>query len=103
MPRCYKYHPLGFAKLTHDAEQGFILEGHYRDKDYRVQRTPLQTNSLHVEYDFLRIKPFDLVDISTENDSFYCYTSKKDVITKLAFATEEIYRINLEKKRSNRK
>ena len=48
-------------------------------------------------------KPFDLVDISTENDSFYCYTSKKDVITKLAFATEEIYRINLEKKRGNRK
>lgn len=102
LPRCYKYHPLGFAKLTHDSEQGFILEGHYRGKDYRIQRTPLQTNSLHVEYDFLRIKPFDLVDISTENDSFYCYTTKKDVITKLAFATEEIYRINLEKKRKNR-
>ena len=102
LPRCYKYHPLGFAKLTHDPEEGFILEGHYRGKDYRIQRTPLQTNSLHVEYDFLRIKPFDLVDISTENDSFYCYTSKKDVITKLAFATEEIYRINLEKKRKNR-
>ena len=102
LPRCYKYHPLGFGKLTHDPEEGFILTGHYRGKDYRIQRTPLQTNSLHVEYDFLRIKPFDLVDISTENDSFYCYTTKKDVITKLAFATEEIYRINLEKKRNNR-
>ena len=99
LPRCYKYEPLGFAKLTHDPEEGFILTGHYRGKDYRIQRTPLQTNSLHVEYDFLRIKPFDLVDISTEDDSFYCYTSKKDVITKLAFATEEIYRINFEKKR----
>ena len=102
LPRCYKYHPLGFAKLHHDPVDGFVLEGHYRGKDYRIQRTPLQTNSLHVEYDFLRIKPFDLVDISTEDDSFYCYTSKKDVITKLAFATEEIYRINLEKKRGNR-
>ena len=100
LPRCYKYHPLGFAKLTHDPENGFVLEGHYRDKDYRIQRMPLQTNSLHVEYDFLRIKPFDLVDISTENDSFYCYTSKKDVITKLAFATEEIYKLKLEEKRS---
>ena len=100
LPRCYKYHPLGFAKLTHDPEHGFVLEGHYREKDYRIQRMPLQTNSLHVEYDFLRIKPFDLVDISTENDSFYCYTSKKDVITKLAFATEEIYKIALEKKRN---
>lgn len=103
LPRCYKYEPLGFAKLTHNPEEGFILTGHYRGKDYRIQRTPLQTNSLHVEYDFLRIKPFDLVDISTENDSFYCYTSKKDVITKLAFATEEIYRINLEKKRNLKK
>ena len=100
LPRCYKYEPLGFGKLTHDPEQGFILTGHYRGKDYRIQRTPLQTNSLHIEYDFLRIKPFDLVDISTEDDSFYCYTTKKDVITKLAFATEEIYKIELEKKRS---
>ena len=88
------------SKLTHDPENGFVLEGHYRDKDYRIQRMPLQTNSLHVEYDFLRIKPFDLVDISTENDSFYCYTSKKDVITKLAFATEEIYKLTLEQKRN---
>ena len=102
LPRCYKYEPLGFGKLTHDPEQGFVLTGHYREKDYRIQRTPLQTNSLHVEYDFLRIKPFDLVDISTENDSFYCYTTKKDVITKLAFATEEIYKIELEKKRGAR-
>ena len=102
LPRCYKYEPLGFGKLTHDPEQGFVLTGHYRGRDYRIQRTPLQTNSLHVEYDFLRIKPFDLVDISTENDSFYCYTTKKDVITKLAFATEEIYKIELEKKRGIR-
>ena len=103
LPRCYKYEPLGFGKLTHDPEEGFVLTGHYRGKDYRIQRVPLQTNSLHVEYDFLRIKPFDLVDISTENDSFYCYTTKKDVITKLAFATEEIYKIELEKKRSLKK
>ena len=102
LPRCYKYEPLGFGRLTHDPEQGFVLTGHYRGRDYRIQRTPLQTNSLHVEYDFLRIKPFDLVDISTENDSFYCYTTKKDVITKLAFATEEIYKIELEKKRGIR-
>ena len=91
LPRCYKYHPLGFGKLTHDPEEGFILTGHYRGKDYRIQRTPLQTNSLHVEYDFLRIKPFDLVDISTENDSFYCIPTKENIITKLAFATEELY------------
>ena len=103
LPRCYKYEPLGFAKLTHTIEDGFILEGHYRGQDYKIQRMPLQTNSLHIEYDFLRIKPFDLVDISTENDSFYCYTTKPDVITKLAFATEEIYQLALENRRNTKK
>ena len=102
LPRCYKYEPLGFAKLTHTVEDGFILEGYYRAQDYKIQRTPLQTNSLHIEYDFLRMKPFDLVDISTENDSFYCYTTKLDVITKLALATEEIYQLALENKRNNK-
>ena len=103
LPRCYKYEPLGFAKLTHTIEDGFILEGHYRGQDYKIHRMPLQTNSLHIEYDFLRIKPFGLVDISTENDSFYCYTTKPDVITKLAFATEEIYQLALENRRNAKK
>ena len=101
MPRCYSFIPLGNARLTHDLENGFVLEGHYRGKDYRIQRTPLQSNSLHVEYDFPHIKPFDCVDISTENDSFYCFPTKENVVTKLAFATEEIYRIKSENTRKN--
>ena len=95
MPRCWKFEPLGNARLTHDAKNGFVLEGHYRGKDYRVQRMPLQTNSLHVEYDFPHIKPFDCVDISTENDSFYCFPTKENVVTKLSLATEEIYKRKL--------
>ena len=65
MPRCWRFMPLGQATLTHDPENGFVLEGHYRGKDYRIQRMPLETNSLHVEYDFPHIKPFDCLDIST--------------------------------------
>ena len=38
------------------------------------------------------------VDISTENDSFYCYPTKQNIVTKLAFATEELYAIAMEKK-----
>ena len=94
MPRCYRFIPLGQATLTHDPVEGFVLEGHYRGQDYRIHRKPLQTNSLHVEYDFPHIKPFDCVDISTENDSFYCYPTKENVITKLAMATEEIYHLH---------
>ena len=91
LPRVLRYIPLGKATLTHDCEKGFILHGHYRGQDYHIERTPAQTNSLHVEYDFGPINDEDYVDISTENDSFYCCPSKKNVITKLAFATEELY------------
>ena len=91
LPRVWRYIPLGKAKLTHDPENGFVLEGHYRGQAYRIQRQPLQINSLHVEYDFGPLKKIDCLDISTENDSFYCQPSRPDVITKLAFATEEIY------------
>ena len=92
MPRCWKFEKLGMAKLRHDAENGFVLEGEYRGKEYRIQREPLQTNSLHIEYDYCYLRPEDCLDVSTENDSFYCYPeTKKNVVTKLAFATEIIY------------
>ena len=91
LPRVWRYIPLGKAKLTHDSQNGFQLEGHYRGERYYIHRQPQQTNSLHVEYDFGPIDKADYLDISTENDSFYCRPSKPNVITKLAFATEEIY------------
>ena len=96
LPRCWRFMNLGKATLTHNATEGFVLKGHYNGKDYDIQRVPTATNSLHIEYDYCYIKPFDCVDISTENDSFYCYPTKQNVVTKLAFATEEIYRINME-------
>ncbi|MBR3750879.1 MAG: hypothetical protein IKK58_03825 [Clostridia bacterium] len=82
----------------HDINDGFRIEGEYRGEKYTVHRTPLQTNSLHVEYDYCYIKPFDCFDISTENDSFYCYPTKQNIITKLAFATEEIYLLHQQNK-----
>ena len=95
LPRVWRYIPLGKAKLTHDPENGFRLEGHYRGQRYFIHRQPQQTNSLHVEYDFGPLGKKDFVDISTENDSFYCRPSQSNVITKLAFATEEIYQRSL--------
>ena len=103
MPGCWKFEPLGQGKLTHDKDNGFILEGHYNGQDYRIQRKPLQINSLHVEYDFPHIKPFDCIDISTEDDSFYCFPTKENVITKLAFATEIIYQNKYNELRARRR
>ena len=97
LPRCLRFEKLGKARLTHDTVNGFVLEGHYNGSDYRIERTPIENNSLHIEYDYCYIKPFDCVDISTEKDSFYCYPTKENVVTKMAFATEEIYKMQLEK------
>ncbi len=96
LPRCWRFLRLGKATITHDPENGFILEGHYNGAPYRVQRTPIENNSLHVEYDYCYIKPYDCFDISTDKDSFYCYPTKQNVITKLGFAVEELYRIKHE-------
>ena len=98
-PRCYRFIPLGKAKVHHDFENGFTLDGHYRGEDYHIHRPPKGMNSLHVEYNFHRLRKENCFDISTETDSFYCYpTSNPNIITKLAFATEEIYKLHLPKK-----
>ena len=96
LPRCWRFEHLGKAKITHDPENGFILMGEYNGAPYRIQRTPIENNSLHIEYDYCYIKPYDCFDISTDKDSFYCYPTKQNVITKLGFAVEELYRIHHE-------
>jgi DNA-directed RNA polymerase subunit RPC12/RpoP len=90
-PRCWRFIPLGNGKLRHDPVEGFTVEGEYNGAPYRVHRTPAEMNSLHVEYDYCYIKPLDCLDISTEKDSVYCYPTKQNVITKLAFATEILH------------
>jgi alpha-L-fucosidase 2 len=74
-------------------ENGFILEGHYRGKPYRIQRKPLGMYGVHIEYDYCYVRPDDCIDISTSKDSLYCYPTKKDVVTKISFATEELYKL----------
>jgi len=99
LPRCMKFEHLGKAMLTHDIEEGFVLEGFYNGEPYRIQRKPKGMIGLHVEYDYCYIKPEDCLDISTDKDSFYCYPTQNDVITKLSFATEELYKYHQKKSR----
>ncbi len=102
LPRCWRFLHLGKATLRHDINEGFILEGFHNGQPYRIHRVPAGMNSLHVEYDYCYIKPYDCVDISTEKDSFYCYPVKQNVITKLAFATEELY-LRAQKQKATKK
>ena len=93
LPRCMKFESLGKAKLIHNAEDGYILEGFYNGKPYRIHRAASEMYGVHIEYDYCYVKPFDCIDISTEKDSFYCYPTKQNVVTKLSLATEEIFKI----------
>jgi hypothetical protein len=97
MPRTTSIPYLGKAKVSHSIDNGFILEGHYNNADYRIIRTPLQANSLHIEYDYVHIKPYDCFVINCEDDSYFVYPKKPNVITKIGFAVEEIYQYNLKK------
>lgn len=102
LPRCMRFMGLGKARLTHNSEEGFILEGNYRGEDYKIQRKPIEMYGVHIEYDYCYIKPFDCIDISTEKDSFYCYPKKQNVVTKLSLATEEIFKIKKEQIKNGR-
>ena len=99
--RCWRYIPLGKGKLTHKIGEGFVLTGFYNGAEYRIERASAGMIGLHVEYDFGHAvkTPADCVDISTDHDSFYCFPTQKNVITKLSFATEELYKIEMQKKR----
>lgn len=92
LPRPMKFEHLGQATLSHDINHGFTLKGFYNGKNYEINRTPQTMYGVHVEYDYCYLRPEDCIDISTEKDSFYCYPEKQNVVTKLSFATEEIYK-----------
>ena len=99
MPRAKTPMLLGKGKIAHTVEKGFVLEGHYNNQDYRILRAPLQSNSLHIEYDHVHIKPYDCFVINTEDDTYFCYPTKQNVITKIGFAVEEIYQYHLKQKK----
>lgn len=86
---------LSTAKVKHTIKDGFVLKGFYNNEDYCILRKPLQANSLHIEYDYCHIKPYDCFDITTEDDCYFRYPTKQNVVTKLGFATEAIYQYNL--------
>ncbi len=88
---------LGEGKVTHDFENGFIVTGHYNGHDYRIQRTTKSLFTLHNEFLYGKLDKADAFDVSVKNDSLYCIPSKKDVVMKLMFATEEAYKIATKK------
>ena len=93
---------IGEAHVTHDLENGFVIEGHYNGNDYRIQRQTKTLYTLHNEFAFKKLGKIDCFDVSVKDDSFYCIPSQKDVVTKLMLATEEAYKIATQPKVSTK-
>jgi ribosomal protein L37AE/L43A len=95
LPNAKGYIPLGKGKLKHDLS-GFILEGMEFDKPLKIVKEPLALYGLHIEYDYFG--KGDCIDLSTLDDTYYIYPiNKMNVVTKLHFAVEEMYKIEKEK------
>lgn len=102
LPNTNKFIDIGKAKLTHSMETGFLIEGNYNGEDYKISRPVAGMYGVHIEYDYCYIRPEECVQISTMDDTFICYPSKKNQVTKLSLATEELYKIKQETKRIRR-
>ncbi len=102
LPSCMKFQNVGKATLTHGYD-GFTVEGEYRGEPYRIHRAVAGMCGVHIEYDYCYVRPEDCIDISTDVDSLYCYPTKKNVVTKLSFATEELYRHKMAEREARRK
>ena len=95
-PRAMNFLKLGDGKLTHTIQEGFTIEGFHNGSPFRICKKPLQSNSLHIEYDYCYLEPKDCVEISVPDDSFTCYPqTQENVVTKLGFATEILYQKHL--------
>ncbi|MDZ4197525.1 MAG: hypothetical protein U1C51_09815, partial [Candidatus Izemoplasmatales bacterium] len=65
--------------------------GSFGSESFELRKDPLSMYSLHIEYDYLGTT--DCLDLSTLDDTYYLYPlHQKNVVTKLHFAVEELYK-----------
>ena len=92
LPNARKFYHQGKGKLTQTPEGTFLDCESVYGEPLHVEWKALNLDSMHVEFDYKKSRTAkgDCVDLSVPDDSYWCYTQKRDVIVKLAFATEEI-------------
>jgi len=96
LPNAAGYIHLGEGTLTHNAE-GFRVRVSGQHGEFEMVKPALSLYSCHIEYDYLG-KYGDCVDLNTLEDTWYCYPHDCDfAVTKMALATEELYRFEKQK------
>ena len=92
LPNSHGYIDIGEGRLIHNLE-GFKLNGAGKYGDFEMERSAGGIEACHIEYNYKR-KFGDCIDLNTLNDTYYIYPHGEDFsITKIALATEEIYRM----------
>lgn len=90
LPNAKGFHVLGDGHLIHDVN-GFRITGHF-DPNFSLIREPLSLYGLHIEYNYKNRG--DAIDISSIDDSFWIFPkTKKDIVTKMHFGVEELYKL----------
>lgn len=90
LPNSLRFYKQGKGRLIQTPTET-RLECNCYGKPYTLVRSAMHLESMHIEYDYLGRG--DCVDISIPDDSFWCYLSKRDAITKISFATEEMHKL----------
>ncbi len=88
LPSSFRFYKQGMGRLIQTPTETRIECTCY-GKPLTLVRSAMDLESMHIEYDYLGRG--DCVDISVPDDSFWCYLSKRDAITKISFATEEMH------------
>ena len=94
LPSSFRFYKQGMGRLIQTPTETRIECTCY-GKPFTLVRSAMNLESMHIEYDYLGRG--DCVDISIPDDSFWCYLSKRDAITKISFATEEMHKLALKK------
>ena len=80
---------VGTAHVTHD-ENGFTFKGEVNGKPFALNKAVSSMYSVHVEYDFLNRG--DAFDIATDETTYFMFLKNaQNYLTKMHFATEELY------------
>lgn len=80
---------VGTAKVIHD-ENGFTFDGTVNGEPFHLNKPVSSMYSVHIEYDFL--KRGDAFDIATDETTYFMFLkTARNYLTKMHFATEELY------------
>ena len=102
LPNTKNFIPLGMCTLKHSQKSGFTIEGSYNNEDFIISRPVAGMYGVHIEFDYCYIKPEPCIQISLSNDTFVCFPTEENVVMKLLFATEELYKVEMEERAKRR-